>query len=211
MVNDKIYEIANSYVGLREVAGAAHNEAILKMFADTGNAWVKDDETPWCAAFVGSVLGQAGLRGTGKLNARSYCAWGESVPIEEAKKGDIVVLWRKDINSPYGHVGFVSEMRANTVRILGGNQGNEVNVSEYAKDRILAVRRAPQARSNPVQTRTVQASGVQVATAASGAVAAVAALDGTAQLVSLGFAAVVGLLAIWIMRDRIRKFAAGET
>ena len=45
-----------------------------------------DDESPWCAAFVGAVLAECGLAGTGSLTARSYLKWG--VP------GDIAVLWR---------------------------------------------------------------------------------------------------------------------
>jgi N-acetylmuramoyl-L-alanine amidase len=64
-------------------------------------------------------------------------------------------------------------------------------------------------RTNPVQSKTVQASAAQLATAAGGGLGALAALDGTAQLVALGLVGAVALLAIWIMRERLKAWAAG--
>jgi hypothetical protein len=57
---------------------------------------------------------------------------------------------------------------------------------------------------------TVQASATQVATGAGGAVAAVAALDGTAQLVAIGGSVLVILLGLWIMRERLKGWANGR-
>ena len=68
---------------------------------------------------------------------------------------------------------------------------------------------APAPRTSPTQSKTVQASAVQVASGVGAGVSAVAALDGAAQLVALGFAGLVVLLGIWIMRERIRKWADG--
>lgn len=64
-------------------------------------------------------------------------------------------------------------------------------------------------RDKPTQSTTVQASGVQIVTAGGGAVSAIAALDGTAQIVALAICGVVALAAMWIMRERINKFMAG--
>jgi peptidoglycan L-alanyl-D-glutamate endopeptidase CwlK len=67
----------------------------------------------------------------------------------------------------------------------------------------------PAPRTSVTQSTTVQASAVQVASGVGAAASSIAVLDGTAQLVALGFAGLVVLLGIWIMRERIRKWADG--
>ena len=64
-------------------------------------------------------------------------------------------------------------------------------------------------REKPTQSTTVQASAVQVASAVGGGASAVAALDGTAQIVALVVCGLVALLALWIMKERLRSWAAG--
>lgn len=59
------------------------------------------------------------------------------------------------------------------------------------------------------QSTTVRASAVQIGTAATGAVAAVGGLHGTAQLVAIGAATIVLLAAMWILRERLRQWARG--
>ena len=66
------------------------------------------------------------------------------------------------------------------------------------------------ARTNPVQSKTVQASAVQIASGAGSAVAAVSAFEGTAQIVALVLAGLVILMGMWIMRERLRKWAGGD-
>lgn len=68
---------------------------------------------------------------------------------------------------------------------------------------------APKERTKPIQSTTVQASAVQIASGAGAGVAAVGALDGTAQIVALAIAGLVVLTAAWIMRERLRKWAEG--
>jgi uncharacterized protein (TIGR02594 family) len=140
--NPAILEAARAHLGLTEWPGAKHNPAIVAMFADVGQSWVRDDETPWCAAFVGSVLASIGLPHTGKLNARSYLDYGQEVTPDRVMPGDIVVLWRGSRTSWQGHVGFVSRVDGNRVLILGGNQGNAVTETWYGLDRVLGYRRA---------------------------------------------------------------------
>lgn len=65
-------------------------------------------------------------------------------------------------------------------------------------------------RQKPTQSTTVQASAAQVVTAAGGGAGAIAALDGTAQIVALALFGVMALLAAWIMRERLRKWAQGD-
>jgi hypothetical protein len=68
----------------------------------------------------------------------------------------------------------------------------------------------PKERDNAAKSTTVQASATQIVAGAGTAATAVGALDGTAQLAVLVLAGVVILAGVWIMRERLRKWAAGE-
>jgi uncharacterized protein (TIGR02594 family) len=161
--------IAQAYVGTDEIKGAKHNPVILEYFDAVGHGWVRDDETPWCAAFVGACLEEAGYKSTGSLAARSYLNWGKEV--EKPKYGDIVVFWRGSKQGWQGHVAFFVRETKDYVYVLGGNQGNSVNVSRYSKSRVLGYRQ-PSSLSN---SRTVKgAGGVAVGTGVTAAGQAIA-------------------------------------
>ena len=66
------------------------------------------------------------------------------------------------------------------------------------------------ARISPAQSKTMQASAVQAATAIGGAVTAIQALDGVAQIIVAGGAVLIVLMALWIMRERLRKWRLGD-
>ena len=135
-------QVAMSQYGLSEWTGIEHNPEVMKYFHDIGHKWVKDDETAWCAAFVNWVLKYSGFIGTGQLNARSFLKIGRELSLEEAQSGDIVVLYRDDPSSWQGHVGFLAHYDDNQIWILGGNQGNQVNITKYSRSRLLGIRRA---------------------------------------------------------------------
>lgn len=139
--NQAVLAAAEAYLGMEEWPGAKHNPKILEMFDTVGHGTVKDDETAWCAAFVGSVLASLGLPHTGKLNARSYQTYGQSVRLQDARPGDIVVLWRGSPSSWQGHVAFLVRFEGNNVILRGGNQGNKVSDAAFPIDRIVAIRR----------------------------------------------------------------------
>ena len=65
-------------------------------------------------------------------------------------------------------------------------------------------------RTSAAQSGTVRASAVTVASGAGSAVAALSALDSVAQYIVLAFAGVAVLAGIWIMRERLRKWAGGD-
>ena len=75
-------ETARGYLGTKEVTGPADNPKIMEMYKTIGQDWVEHDEMAWCAAFVGHCLETSGVSSTRKLNARSYLAWGEKVPLQ---------------------------------------------------------------------------------------------------------------------------------
>lgn len=209
MSPELLYGIAEANLGVKEFPGAKHNPAVLRMFADVGHGWVEDDETPWCAAFVGSVLGQAGYQGTGSLAARSYLEWGEEVAEADVIQGDVVILWRGSPSSWQGHVGFVHEVQADTVLILGGNQGNQVSIQAYPKSKVLGYRRAATPRESIAQSKTAQASIAQITAGATAGVTAVAALDGPSQIVVMAGAVVIIVAGMVIFRERLMKWNKG--
>lgn len=137
------YELAQKEVGTVEWE-KGDNPKVVAYFKDSGNAWVKDDETAWCAAFVGAMLKRAGIKGTGKLTARSYLDWGVPVERKDARPGDIVIFERGN-SSWQGHVGFFVKDRGALIDVLGGNQSNAVNVKGYQASKLLGIRRAEKA------------------------------------------------------------------
>lgn len=139
--NAAILEAAGEYLGLQEWPGAKDNPQIVAMFDAVGHSG-HGDETAWCAAFVGAVLASLGLPHTGKLNARSYQTYGGSVKPQDARPGDIVVLWRGSPTSWQGHVGFFVRYDGDKVVMRGGNQGNKVSDAPYPVGQIIAIRRA---------------------------------------------------------------------
>lgn len=145
----KVFEIAIQYYGVREIAGAKHNPIIVDFFKRvTGHD--EPDETAWCAAYVGASLIEAGLKSSGKLNARSYLNWGRSVK-DTPEIGDIGVLWRGTPTSWMGHVAFyVGQTKTNYI-FLGGNQNNEVSIAPYPKLRILDFRRRIDTPEFPIE------------------------------------------------------------
>lgn len=68
---------------------------------------------------------------------------------------------------------------------------------------------AREPRTSVTQSTTVQASAVQIASGAGAAASSIALLDGTAQLIALGFAGLIVLLGLWILRERVKKWAGG--
>jgi uncharacterized protein (TIGR02594 family) len=122
--------------GVDEVKGAADNARIVE-YHHTTTLHADDDETPWCSSFVNWCVEQAGLRGTDSAWARSWNTWGDK--ISQPKKGCIVVFKRPP-NPNSGHVAFYWGKDGNRLLVLGGNQGNQVNIRGYPKDRLLSYR-----------------------------------------------------------------------
>lgn len=124
-------------LGVAETPGAAHTTRVVRYYADVGHAQIKDDETAWCAAFLGSCLERAGIASTRSLMARSYLAWGE--PLDEFRPGAVAVLSRT-ADPTLGHTGFLIGETADSIILLGGNQGDAVTVEALPRSRLLGLR-----------------------------------------------------------------------
>ena len=126
---------AEKLIGLREVKGEKHAPEILQMWRDIKRSGIKDDETPWCAAFVGSMLERAGIQSSRFESAKSYLSWG--VPLGIPAVGCVVVFTRDG----GGHVGFVlgQDSKGNLL-VLGGNQSDQVCVRSFPRARVSGYR-----------------------------------------------------------------------
>jgi uncharacterized protein (TIGR02594 family) len=126
--------------GVREVRGTAgHNPRILEYFRTTPFQGNDNDEAAWCSAFANWCVLQAGMRGTGRANARSWLNWGEA--LSEPRPGAITVF-RRGTSAWQGHVAFYvgPASTAGNIEVLGGNQANQVCRRPYATDRLLGYR-----------------------------------------------------------------------
>jgi len=129
---------AFSYLGLCEVPGRENAKKILDWWRLIDAPWFKNDETPWCAGFVGGILEECGIDSSKSARARSYENWGRH--LFGPTSGAIVVLSRGK-NPAKGHVGFLVgvNMHGHPV-VLGGNQGNRVSVTVFDKSRVVEYR-----------------------------------------------------------------------
>lgn len=132
----KWLQVARSYLGLREYTGSRHNKKILEWWSKI-RAPFTDDETPWCAGFVGGVLEECEIKSSRSAAARSYQKWGHA--LKGPVVGAVVVFWRGKPEGWSGHVGFVvGRDEHNNLMVIGGNQGNAVNIKPFSLDRVLS-------------------------------------------------------------------------
>ncbi len=131
-------DIALKEVGVQELVGKKDNKRIVNYAKESGFEWIEDDETPWNSIFMNWIFSKAGIKGSGKANARSWLDWGTELSIP--KKGCVVIFWRGSIDSWKGHVAVLLEETDNKVKVLGGNQSNGVNPEWYSKETILGYR-----------------------------------------------------------------------
>jgi uncharacterized protein (TIGR02594 family) len=131
---------AESYVGVKEIAGDRHNPVIVKFFAESGFPDIVDDETAWCSAYTNAVLYEHGYSGTRDLMARSWLSWKTGQTVVTPRFGDIVIFSRGS-DPIFGHVGFFIKWDDTWVWVLGGNQANSVSVTRIARSKLIGIRR----------------------------------------------------------------------
>lgn len=130
-------------VGVVETAGAAATPEIVRYFEKVGRADITSDEVPWCAAFVGAMLKEAGvplmMPKDERLLARGYLKQGTEVPLDQPRVG-CVAVFRRTSDPRFGHVGFVNGITDTHIHLLGGNQANSVNVTAYPRSDLIGLR-----------------------------------------------------------------------
>ena len=107
------------------------------------------DSVPWCGLFVAVVCKRAGKPVVaGPLWAKNWAKFGDKA--DRASLGDVLVFTRPGGG---GHVGFYVAEDASAYHVIGGNQGDAVNIRPLAKARCIAIRRPPFTIGQPASVR----------------------------------------------------------
>jgi uncharacterized protein (TIGR02594 family) len=153
----KMIQEAIRHLGVTEIPGQKSHPEILRWAKETGmhHIYVNDD-IAWCGLFVAYVVKMTGRTPIHTpLWARNWARWG--VKSEKPMLGDILVFER----GSGGHVGFYIAEDSTTYYVLGGNQGNTVNITRINKSRLLAARRPVyNHQPNSVKSYVVNSGGL---------------------------------------------------
>lgn len=129
--------VAEKELGVCEIPGPKDNPRIKEYQKSVPEQKEFRDEIPWCSSFVNWVFQQVGIEGTGKATARSWLHWG--LHIDKPKFGCVVVMRRGD--TWQGHVGlYLGSTTPDTIRVLGGNQGNKVSIINQKVSSVIGYR-----------------------------------------------------------------------
>ena len=129
-------EVATGEIGVEEVPGPGDNPRVIE-YHQTTTLKATDDSVAWCSSFVNWCMKQAGITGTGSAAARSWLNWGKK--LDNPRNGCIAVLKRGN-NPKNGHVAFYVGDGNSSIRLLGGNQGDQVKVTTFPKSMVLSYR-----------------------------------------------------------------------
>lgn len=129
---------AEKHIGQKEVKGPSHNPFIVQLWKLIKRGGIKDDETPWCASFLGGCLETVGIPSTRFESAKSYEKYGTALPSPAV--GAIATFSRDG----GGHVAFVVGQDKNgNILCLGGNQGDKVCIAAFVSSRVTSYRWPP--------------------------------------------------------------------
>ncbi len=129
-------DIAMAELGVHEDAMPGRHSLRIVEYHQATTLRATDDETPWCSSFVNWVIKQSGRQGTNSALAKSWLNWGTVLTVPTL--GSVVVIKKKTpglsqaTGSSTGyHVGFFVSLTVTHVRLLGGNQGDQVKYSSF--------------------------------------------------------------------------------
>jgi len=128
--------LALSEMGVTEAPGGGNNPRVVEYLhsTDLDRGLAALDSTPWCSGFVNWCVEKSGFAGSNSAAARSWLHWGTSVAVP--RRGCISVFSRDG----GGHVAFYVRSEGEQHLVLGGNQGDQVSIRGYAKNRLLDFR-----------------------------------------------------------------------
>ena len=118
--------------------GRPGNPKIMACYRSVGQKTDSSDQTAWCAGFAGYALKTNCLPAIGTLSSRAYKGYGTSIPLNDPSlwRFNDVVVFKSNSKPGQGHVGFYRGYDPTTrrIRVLGGNQGNTLKLSNFLFD-----------------------------------------------------------------------------
>ena len=130
-------EIAKKEIGVKEKIGSKNNNKRILEYLQTCSSQYKTDEIPWCAAFLKWCFKKASLS-TFRLTAaaRSFSQSNSLIKLNGPYYGSIVVFKYNNNTRWSGHVGILIDIDNSNLKILGGNQTNQVKYSYFSSDKV---------------------------------------------------------------------------
>lgn len=135
--------IAYGLIGTKEIVGSKHSPIILGWAKELGlDKIYTNDELAWCGLFFAYVMMKAdrkvvlpGNDSYDYLRALRYQFMPNVVEVKEGDEcvGDILIFQRPE----GGHIGFCASMSDTTYSVLGGNQSNQVCLTNILKSRCV--------------------------------------------------------------------------
>lgn len=137
--NDATWMVtAQSQIGTKEYPGASSNPKIMQWAGKVGKMMgmkYDGDHVPWCGLFAAYIMVENGIIPPSiAVRASAWSTWG--VALAKPSFGAILTFTREG----GGHVGFYVSEDATNYHVLGGNQGDAVNITKIAKSRCSAIR-----------------------------------------------------------------------
>jgi len=127
-------ETAKTQIGVKEKQGPGTDPTVMSYHKASGWWGTEDNNAdPWCASFVAWVMKAHNYTPPqDAFRAKEWINFGRALPRSAPTYGSIAIKNR----SGGGHVGFVVGTNTSKTKlyILGGNQDDSVNVSEYPRD-----------------------------------------------------------------------------
>ncbi|MBP1887513.1 MULTISPECIES: TIGR02594 family protein [Sinorhizobium] len=120
---------AQQFTGLHEVKNNRRLRAALG---------INPARTPWCGHFMGMIARKSGRQPPKAYSfASSWLHFGAPVRLAYARPGDVIV-----VRTGRGyHVGILSALSRSTAQLIGGNQSGRVQLSQFSRRQVVAVRR----------------------------------------------------------------------
>jgi uncharacterized protein (TIGR02594 family) len=125
------YTLASKEIGTHEEgdnSGAAI--ARYRKLAQCGQ-----DHDPWCAIFVNAMFALCNppVPGTKSASSQSFRNAPNFAKLGGPALGAVVVFWRNSPDSGLGHVGFYRGETSESIYVLGGNEGDMVQIEPMSK------------------------------------------------------------------------------
>lgn len=127
-------DIASAEIGTLESSSGSNPK--IEEYHKTGGRIAARDDIPWCASFVNYCLTKAGFKRSGNSSygpagALSFKEYG----IEVTPRYGAIALIKTNILGGFSasgyHVGFVVKVQGDSIAILGGNQSDQVKISNF--------------------------------------------------------------------------------
>ena len=128
--------IARKYIGLSEIGATNKHPTIDAWAKSLSGKWLIGQ--PWCGTFCAQVFKEAGLSAKVPKDFFRAKEWEKAgTKLDKPAYGCIVTFTRDG----GGHVGFVvGKTSKGMLKVLGGNQSNQVNISDFDPKRVTSYR-----------------------------------------------------------------------